>query len=221
MMKKTIICCLVAISLGIAGCGTDYNQVFNSAINEFNNGNYDKAKKQYELIINNSTNDALIKRAKTELENYDQKVAEHKKYTEDLKEKEKQAAKEREEKAKQEAQKRAEQDRIEKEKAAAVCDEMAESYNTVLSNQLPDLYGGCGLSPDFTYVVVYAKPMWYSLNEGYKKAFVKKTMQIYMGMLGARSISINTDHLSFYIKDPNTNETLASWGSIRGIHIED
>lgn len=210
MMKKTIICCLVAISLGIAGCGTDYNQVFNSAINEFNNGNYDKAKKQYELIINNSTNDALIKRAKTELENYDQKVAEHKKYTEDLKEKEIQADRERIEREKQEKAKRLE-----------AYNEMLESYNSVLSNSLPSLYGGCSMSEDFTYAIVYVKPMWYSLNEGYKKAFVKKTMQMYMGMLGARSISINTDHLSFYIKDPNTNETLASWGSIRGIHIED
>lgn len=210
MMKKLFCCFMLCLSIVIAGCGTDYNQVFNSAKQDFNAGNYEKAKNQFNLIINNSDDSKLQESAKKELENYEQKVAEHKKYLAEQKEKEIQADRERIEREKQE-----------KAKKLEAYNEMLESYNSVLSNSLPSLYGGCAMSEDFTYAIVYVKPMWYSLNEGYKKAFVKKTMQMYMGMLGARSISINTDHLSFYIKDPNTNETLASWGSIRGIHIED
>lgn len=101
-------------------------------------------------------------------------------------------------------------------------DKFMTDFNTVMSNQYKGLYVGSRLtigSVTSGTIRIYVSPLWYSLNEGQKNAFVMQTTKWYFGMLGARGMSYNMDKIDLFFRDPNTEAQVAKWGSIRGVVI--
>lgn len=98
--------------------------------------------------------------------------------------------------------------------------ELKESYNKVLSKTLQGLYEGCRFRGQ-DFVVIYVNSNWYNLNKGEKEVVVDRAVRTYAGMYGARGLKLNTDGLDLYIKSKTSEKTLAKWGSIRGIQIEE
>lgn len=103
---------------------------------------------------------------------------------------------------------------------AAVLKELIESYNKVLSNTLNGLYDGCRFRGQY-FVVVYVNSNWYYLNKGQKEIVVERVVKTYAGMNGARGLEFDIDKLHVYIKSPTSERTLADWGPIMGIEIEE
>lgn len=103
---------------------------------------------------------------------------------------------------------------------AAVLKELIESYDKVLSNTLNGLYDGCRFRGQY-FVVVYVNSNWYYLNKGQKEIVVERVVKTYAGMNGARGLEFDIDKLHVYIKSPTSERTLADWGPIMGIEIEE
>lgn len=93
------------------------------------------------------------------------------------------------------------------------------AYDNAMRDAVTYYYSHCYVGNDLNFVVVYISPNWFDLNQGYKEAFVKKTLGVYLDVLDSYNITINTNQLSFLVKNPITDKTVASWGNIRGINI--
>lgn len=62
---------------------------------------------------------------------------------------------------------------------------------------------------------------WYYLTKGEKEVVVDRAVKTYAGMYGARGLKLDLDKLDVYIKSQTSENTLAKWGSVRGIRIEE
>lgn len=98
--------------------------------------------------------------------------------------------------------------------------ELQESYGKVLNNMLKGLYVGCRFRGQ-NFVVVYVNSNWYYLTKGEKEVVVDRAVKTYAGMHGARGLKLDLDKLDVYIKSQTSENTLAKWGSVRGIRIEE
>lgn len=50
---------------------------------------------------------------------------------------------------------------------------------------------------------------------------MERVVKTYAGMNGARGLEFDIDKLHVYIKSPTSERTLADWGPIMGIEIEE
>lgn len=93
-------------------------------------------------------------------------------------------------------------------------------FDDIMARNLASLYQGSTVKDKLQRVDIYVSPLWYSLNDGYKKAFVSKSFEFYHRALKIKQLEIEDAKLNILIKDVTTNETVAKWNSIVGISID-